>query len=269
MNIINIIFLICLSYLIILGLAFYKSKHKNINKLSLGLIIVAVLSIIYVSYYIISVIKNISNSIMNFFKSQSQSQEIEKIVPPENRPSPEYVINNLKKNIKEITLANQLDQTTRLVNSEIVFLCCSEQLVPVDEFFNFKTRPYVIKNLGNMINENVIASTEFAVEYGAKVIVVLGHTNCDPVRCAFENKKFEQSNINTLCEQIKKNIDSMEIKPSNSTEAVKGNINKNINNLIQESSLIKDALDSNKIKIIGAVLDIKNGNIEIISGYLD
>lgn len=267
MNIINIIFLICLSYLIISGLAFYKSKDKKITNLSSGLIIFAVLSIIYVSYYIILVIKNISNSIMNFFKSEEI--KIEKIVPPENRPSPEYVINNLKKNIKEITFANQLDQTTRLVNSEIVFLCCSEQLVPVDDFFNFKTRPYVIKNLGNMINENVIASTEFAVEYGAKVIVVLGHTNCDPVRCAFENKKFEQSNINTLCEQIKKNIDSMEIKPSNSTEAVKGNINKNINNLIQESSLIKDALDSNKIKIIGAVLDIHNGNIEIISGYLD
>ena len=64
-----------------------------------------------------------------------------------------------------------------------VVLCCSDSRVAPEIIFDQKLGDlFVIRNAGNVVDEDVLGSIEYAVEHlGTPLVVVLGHSSCGAV----------------------------------------------------------------------------------------
>lgn len=120
-----------------------------------------------------------------------------------------------------------------------------------------------IRIAGNVVNEDILGSIEFACQVlGAKLIVVLGHTNCGAVKAAFSDTP--DGNIGPLIDKIKKSKHVCN-HVSSKDEQVNALAEENIFNSIEEikkDSNLTELLEVNKIKIVGAMYNIDSGIVD-------
>ncbi|MEW7279660.1 carbonic anhydrase family protein [Aquimarina sp. 2201CG1-2-11] len=123
---------------------------------------------------------------------------------------------------------------------------------------------------GNFVNEDILGSMEFACKLaGTKLVVVLGHTACGAVKGACDDAKL--GNLTALLSKIKPAVSAV-TEPADPAErtskniefvnnvAVK-NVNLTINNIRNQSEVLKEMEANNEIKIIGGMYDISDGSV--------
>jgi len=126
---------------------------------------------------------------------------------------------------------------------------------------------------GNIVNEDLLGSIEFACRLaGTKVVVILGHTACGAVKGACDDAKL--GNLTTLLHKIKPAVSAV-VEPSDSSmrnsknidfvNAVsKKNVQLTIENTRSLSPVLKEMEDNGEIKIVGAMYDINNGKVTFL-----
>lgn len=127
---------------------------------------------------------------------------------------------------------------------------------------------FSIRIAGNILNEDILGSMEFACKIaGSKLIVVLGHTNCGAIEGACNN--IVLGHITALLNKIKPAIDletvtTTERNGSNETflyNVTENNVHLNVLKVREQSSILNKMEQSNQIKIIGGLHDIDTGKV--------
>ncbi len=130
---------------------------------------------------------------------------------------------------------------------------------------------FSIRIAGNILNEDILGSMEFATKVvGTKIIIVLGHTKCGAIVGACNN--VELGNLTTLLNKIKPAIYLEKETIENRTGAnVRFVDNVTINNVKQtierirlESPIILDLENTGAIKIVGAIYNVDNGIVSFL-----
>ena len=145
-------------------------------------------------------------------------------------------------------------------------LSCIDSRVPTEMVFDQGIGDiFSIRIAGNILNEDILGSMEFACNVaGSKLIVVLGHTSCGAVKGAIGNvelgnltgllKKIEPA-INTAKEEAK-----FEVSESDFMDEV---INHNVYNVADEillkSEVLNKMVNEGTIKIVKAVYSVETG----------
>lgn len=129
---------------------------------------------------------------------------------------------------------------------------------------------FSIRIAGNFVNEDILGSMEFACKLaGTKVIVVMGHTSCGAVKGACDDAKL--GNLTSLIEKLKPAVEAVE-HPKDHRERNSKNINfvntvaeKNVymtmENIRNQSEVLRDMEEFKEIAIVGAMYDIKDGSV--------
>jgi len=181
--------------------------------------------------------------------------------------------------INELKSGNQRFLVNKLVNTNYkeeieetkggqkphsVILSCMDSRVPPEIIFDQGIgHIFAIRVAGNIEDDNVIGSMEYAVEHsGAKLIVVMGHSHCGAVTGAVEGVKLGK--LTQLVEQIKPAIKSDPKDPKTIDEAAKNNIQITISDILGKSEIIKEMVDQKKIAIVGAFYDIETGSVTFV-----
>lgn len=153
-----------------------------------------------------------------------------------------------------------------------IVLSCIDSRGPIEVLFDkgigdiFGTRV-----AGNYADEGVIGGMEYACKVaGAKVIIVLGHTDCGAVKSACDNVKL--GNITYVMDEIKPAVDSVkgitEDRTSKNKEFVKEVTKKNVQltmkKVLIESEILSDLEKEGKIKVIGGIYDVSTGKVEFL-----
>src|ERR1035441_2384241 len=121
---------------------------------------------------------------------------------------------------------------------------------------------------GNILNEDILGSMEFACKFaGSKLIVVLGHTKCSAIEGACNNIEF--GNLTALLNKIKPAVESETITLNNRTgsnvsfmnNVTKNNVLITVKKIKEQSSILKQMCDSKQIAIIGGLHDIDTGQV--------
>ncbi|MFT4645330.1 MAG: carbonic anhydrase, partial [Planctomycetota bacterium] len=121
---------------------------------------------------------------------------------------------------------------------------------------------------GNIINDDILGSMEYACKVaGSKIVVVMGHTKCGAVTAAC--KHVELGNITTLLKKIKPAVEKFE-KPNeemsdDTIELVSiENVKIAIERIRKESSILAEMEDNKEIEIVGAIYDVHSGKVSFL-----
>lgn len=178
--------------------------------------------------------------------------------------------NNLKANRN---LLQQVNETSDGQHPFAVILSCIDSRTSAELIFDQGLGDiFSVRIAGNIINEDILGSMEFACKVaGAKIIVVLGHTKCGAIKGACDN--VEMGNLTTLLTKIKPAIDeeTTVTKDRNSKngdyveKVAQLNVKKTVNAIVERSPILKEMIDSGTIGIFGGMHDISTGAVEFYS----
>ncbi|OCA76667.1 carbonic anhydrase [Chryseobacterium contaminans] len=199
----------------------------------------------------------------------------------QSKLTPDTVLEILKARNKEFSNDNLTIRNTskRIRKSSLgqfpgaVILSCLDSRVPVEDIFHSGIGDlFVARVAGNISNEDILGSLEFACKVsGAKVILVLGHEHCGAIKSAIDN--VELGNITALLSKIKPAIEKTNdfkgekssVNPGYLEAVTKANVLHTISNIRNNSPLLKEMESKGKIKIVGAEYHMETGNVEFLS----
>ena len=121
---------------------------------------------------------------------------------------------------------------------------------------------------GNVLNEDILGSMEFACKVaGAKLIMVLGHSECGAIKGACNNVKM--GNLTGLLKKIRvvvKEVAKAGQVDSKSNDFIdlvsKENVKNVLKNIPKKSKIIRDLVKDKKIIIVGAMYDVSSGKVD-------
>lgn len=175
-------------------------------------------------------------------------------------------VSNLKANRN---LLQQANETSDGQYPFAVILSCIDSRTSAELIFDQGLGDiFSIRVAGNIINEDVLGSMEFACKVaGSKIIVVLGHTKCGAIKGACDH--VEMGNLTALLTKIQPAIEEetetvVNRTSSNSTfvENVSAiNVKRTVKAIEERSAILKEMIDSGEIGIVGGVHDITTGEV--------
>ena len=150
-------------------------------------------------------------------------------------------------------------------------LGCSDSRVAPELIFDQTLGDiFSVRLAGNVACRKAIGSLEYSCKYlGSKIIVVMGHSNCGAVKAACDN--FEEGNITEIIKLLQPAVseETTTLDPernAKNSEFVSNvcflNVKKQMQNIINQSDILKDLLDKKQIGIIGAVYNFASGQVE-------
>jgi carbonic anhydrase len=175
-------------------------------------------------------------------------------------------MNNLKANRN---LLEQANETSDGQHPFAVILSCIDSRTSAELIFDQGLGDiFSIRIAGNIINEDILGSMEFACKVaGSKIIVVLGHSKCGAVKGACDH--VEMGNLTGLLHKIQPAIQSekTEINNRNSSNAefvekvAQLNVAHTVSAIRERSPILNDLIASGQVGIIGGMHNLSNGEV--------
>ena len=144
-----------------------------------------------------------------------------------------------------------------------VILSCIDSRVPAELVFDQGIGDvFSARVAGNIINEDILGSMEYACKVaGSKIVVVMGHSKCGAVTAAC--KHVELGNITTLLDKIQPAVSAIgeEMSDAKVEKVAAINVKLSIERIRQESSILSDMEKNGEIEIVGAMYDVASGAV--------
>lgn len=129
---------------------------------------------------------------------------------------------------------------------------------------------FSVRIAGNIVNEDILGSMEFACSVaGSKIIVVLGHSNCGAIKGACDC--VEMGNLTGLLHKIKPAIEketTETLRNSSNINFVEKvaslNVDQSIDLILEKSPIIKQLVMNDKVIVVGGMYNVETGAVEFL-----
>ena len=169
-----------------------------------------------------------------------------------------------------LSTSSLIYQTAKAQFPKAIVVSCIDSRVPVEQIFDQNIGDiFVARVAGNVINNDILASIEYACAVAqSPLVIVLGHEGCGAVSSACDGVKL--GHITEMLQAITPAIEDAQKtsdEPFNSSNAfyvasvTESNVLLNINKITQQSQLLKELIENGQLAICGGVYQIKDGTI--------
>lgn len=175
-------------------------------------------------------------------------------------------VNNLKVNRN---LLQQANETSDGQHPFAIILSCIDSRTSAELIFDQGLGDiFSVRIAGNIINEDILGSMEFACKVaGSKIIVVLGHTKCGAVKGACDH--VEMGNLTALLTKLRPAVDDEFETKANRTSAnavfvenvATINVKRTVKSILERSPILKEMIEGGQIGIVGGTHDITSGEV--------
>ena len=147
----------------------------------------------------------------------------------------------------------------------IVLACADSRLSPEIIFDQGLGDLFVIRNAGNLIDDHVLGSIEYAVEHlHVSLIVVLGHTKCGAVTAAVAGGE-APGHVKSIVESLSSAVAMAKKKPGDPVDnAVRINAKQEASALTQAEPIVAEAVKAGSVMVVAAKYDIATGQVEFL-----
>lgn len=128
---------------------------------------------------------------------------------------------------------------------------------------------FVARVAGNFVNDDILGSLEYAARVaGAKLIVIMGHTECGAVKGACDSAQLglltaTLANINPAVNSVQGNYEPRSSKNTDFVQAVaEKNVELTMGKLRDRSVVLRGMLDKGEIGMVGAMYDVSTGKVQ-------
>ena len=152
-------------------------------------------------------------------------------------------------------------------------LGCMDSRVPPELVFDQRIGDiFAVRIAGNFVIPDITGSLEYATQIaGARLIVVLGHSDCGAVKGAIDDVKL--GNLTTTLANIRPAVAAVSARQTASTSADKRfvqtvaeeNVRKSRQALGLRSEVLTSLLDTGQLAIVGAMHDVGTGVVTWLS----
>ena len=159
-----------------------------------------------------------------------------------------------------------------------IVLGCSDSRVPAEIVFDQGLGElFVIRVAGNIVAPSQIGSVEFAAEqFGTRLVVVLGHSQCGAVRATLEQlqgpDKAQSRNLRSIVDRIRPSVEGLlatdlgEDRDALIREAVRANVRVSANQLRHGSEILERLIDRDGLLVVGAEYSLESGLVDVFDG---
>jgi carbonic anhydrase len=157
-----------------------------------------------------------------------------------------------------------------------IIVGCADSRVPVEIVFDQGLGDlFVVRVAGNVVSTTQLASIEFAAEQlGARLVVVLGHTDCGAMAAAFAAVQGgsvpESDNLRMLVAKIRpaaaratedgQGCDTAELVDRVGRE----NVRQSVDTVLDESAVLRRLADEDGLVVVGAEYSLRSGVVEFV-----
>ncbi|GGZ94588.1 carbonic anhydrase [Ignatzschineria ureiclastica] len=124
---------------------------------------------------------------------------------------------------------------------------------------------------GNVLNEDIIGSMEFACKLaGSKLIVVLGHSHCGAITGACHGTELGHltnllAKVKPSIEYVQKHHQHLDIRSKEAVDQVAfHNVEHTISHILEKSAVLKEMYEAGDIGIVGAFYKVETGEVDFI-----
>jgi carbonic anhydrase len=176
-------------------------------------------------------------------------------------------VNNLKFNRN---LLQQVNETADGQHPFAFILSCIDSRTSAELIFDQGLGDiFSCRIAGNILNEDILGSMEFACKVaGSKVVVVLGHTKCGAIKGACDH--VEIGNLTTLLKKIQPALDAEVFTKQNrnasNTSFVENvaelNVRLTLQKIPQQSTILAELISRGDIVLVGGMYNVDTGIVE-------
>lgn len=147
-----------------------------------------------------------------------------------------------------------------------IILGCADSRVPPEIVFDQGLGDlFVIRVAGNILDDAILGSIEYAVEeLGTSLVLVLGHERCGAVAATVKHAAV-LGHISTLVNAIQPAVDLAKDEPGDLLDnTVRANIRLVVEQL-QSSMPVAELVKRDRLKVVGAQYRLDCGSVELIA----
>lgn len=157
-----------------------------------------------------------------------------------------------------------------------IILACSDSRVPTELIFDQGIGAlFVIRVAGNIVAPSQIGSIEYAAkQFGTKLVVVLGHSDCGAVTATLDELALKEShrspNLRAIVDRVRPAVEALLVGHDGGDVhsllplAVRANIHASVNRLQHGSLIIESLIKDDQLAIVGAEYSIENGTVAFL-----
>jgi carbonic anhydrase len=153
-------------------------------------------------------------------------------------------------------------------------LGCADSRVPLERLFDRGVgEVFAVRVAGNVAGDSETGTLEYGIGHlNTPLLVVMGHSKCDVVSAAASGAQVRGKVVNLLA-HVQPAVDRAKAQNPNASQdelvaaAVKENVWQSISDLFRESSTVRDAAESGKLLVVGAVYDIATGEVSFLGSH--
>jgi carbonic anhydrase len=155
-----------------------------------------------------------------------------------------------------------------------IIVGCSDSRVPVEIVFDQGLGDlFVIRVAGNIVSHTQLGSIEFAAGYlGARLVVVLGHTNCGAMDAALEAVRRgtlpASENLRLMVDKIRPSAERALARGGNSSRAElvdlvgRENVRNTVDAIRNTPGIIRQFAEEGDLMVVGADYSLETGAVE-------
>ncbi len=151
---------------------------------------------------------------------------------------------------------------------------CSDSRLAAEMIFDVGLGDlFVVRNAGQVMAETILGSLEFAVEVlEVPLILVLGHDECGAVKAAIEaadgKLELQGEYIHNLVDRMKPTLDrSSALGETSIDEITARHVADTIEELLERSKVISDAVKAGKLAVVGANYKLALGDVHLVVSH--
>ena len=152
-----------------------------------------------------------------------------------------------------------------------IVLGCSDSRVPAEIVFDQNLGDlFVIRVAGNIVAPSQVGSVEFAASrFGARLVVVLGHTGCGAIQATLEElarpEENQSPNIKAIVDRVRPSVEGLlDTELRNDLEelakaAVRVNVRASVDHLREGSPILERLIRDEGLHVVGAEYCLETG----------